>query len=211
MTDRDAKAEAGMTVARKQKPFVEPLRLGERLREIRRAQQLTLEEVSRRTGVARSTLSKIENDLVSPSFVVVQKLMIGLELDMPQLLKSPRSAPCNAGRRDLTRSGQGEQHPTPTYEHELLSAQLAQKLMTPFKTIVRARSIEAFPDWVRHGGEEFLLVLEGSILLYSEFYEPLQLEAGDSLYFDSDMGHAKVSISEEDALVLSVCAPGDRA
>ncbi len=200
-----------MNVSRGQKPFVEPLRLGERLREIRHAQQLTLEEVSRRTGVARSTLSKIENDLVSPSFLVVQKLMIGLELDMPQLLKSPRNAPCNAGRRDLTRRGEGEQHPTPTYEHELLSAQLAQKLMTPFKTIVRARSIKAFPNWVRHGGEEFLMVLEGSILLYSEFYEPLQLDAGDSLYFDSDMGHAKVSISEEDALVLSVCAPGDRA
>ncbi|WP_229819601.1 helix-turn-helix domain-containing protein [Kushneria pakistanensis] len=200
-----------MNVARGQKPFVEPLRLGERLREVRRAQQLTLEEVSRLTGVARSTLSRIENDLLSPSFLVVQKLMIGLELDMPQLLKSPRNAPCNAGRRDLTRRGEGEQHPTPTYEHELLSAQLAQKLMTPFKTIVRARSIQAFPDWVRHGGEEFLMVLEGSILLYSEFYEPLQLNVGDSLYFDSDMGHAKVSISEEDALVLSVCAPGDRA
>lgn len=211
MTDRDTKAAAGMKIARSQTPFVEPLRLGERLREIRRAQKLTLEEVSRRTGVARSTLSKIENDLISPSFLVVQKLMIGLKLDMPQLLKSPHGAPRNAGRRDLTRCGEGELHPTPTYEHELLSAQMAQKLMTPFKTIVRARSIEAFPDWVRHGGEEFLLVLEGSILLYSEFYEPLQLNAGDSLYFDSDMGHAKVSISDADALVLSVCAPGERA
>lgn len=199
-----------MNVARGEKPFVEPLRLGERLREVRRTRKLTLEDVSRRTGVARSTLSKIENDLVSPSFVVVQKLMAGLELDMPQLLKSPRNTPRNAGRRDLTRRGQGEQHPTPTYEHELLSAQLTQKLMTPFKTIVRARSIDAFPDWVRHGGEEFLLVLEGSILLYSEFYEPLQLDAGDSLYFDSDMGHAKVSISDADAVVLSVCAPGER-
>ncbi|HBJ28965.1 cupin domain-containing protein, partial [Cobetia sp.] len=65
------------------------------------------------------------------------------------------------------------------------------------------------PDWVRHDGEEFLMVLAGSILLYSEFYEPLPLGEGDSIYFDSDMGHALVSTSEEDAIVLSVCTRND--
>ena len=32
---------------------------------------------------------------------------------------------------------------------------------------------------------------------------------GDSIYFDSDMGHALVSTSEEDAIVLSVCTRND--
>ncbi|MFC0268371.1 helix-turn-helix domain-containing protein [Kushneria aurantia] len=208
MTDSENPHRA-VQIARDEAPFVEPLRLGERLRGIRRTRRWTLEEVSRRTGVARSTLSRIENDQISPSFVVVQKLVIGLDIDLPQLLKRPSQPPRGNGRRDLTRCGQGQRHPTPTYEHELLGAQRMPKLMTPFKTRVRARSIEAFSDWVRHGGEEFLMVLEGSILFYSEDYEPLALEAGDSLYFDSDMGHAKVSRSEEDALVLSVCAPGE--
>ncbi len=59
------------------------------------------------------------------------------------------------GRRDLTRKGKGQLHPTPTYEHELLGHQLAQKRMIPFKTIVRARSFDEYHQWVRHDGEEF--------------------------------------------------------
>ncbi len=198
-----------MRIASGRKAFVEPLRLGERLKEIRLANQWTLEEVSQRTGLARSTLSKIENDQISPTFTAVQKLINGLAIDLPQLLSPPKPQTQTLGRRDLTRSGEGQHHPTPTYEHELLSCQLAQKRMIPFKTIVRARHFEEFSEWVRHDGEEFLMVLEGKILMYTEYYEPLPLESGDSIYFDSAMGHALVSVSEEDAVVLSVCTRGD--
>lgn len=197
--------QAAVRIASGRKPFVEPLRLGERLKEIRLAQRWTLEDVSQRTGVARSTLSKIENHQVSPTFTVVQKLIAGLGIDLPQLFTPPRQKNHTMGRRDLTRRGEGEQHPTPTYEHELLSCELAQKRMIPFKTIVRARSFDEFSEWVRHDGEEFLMVLEGTIQLYTEFYEPLELASGDSIYFDSDMGHALVSVSDGDAVVLSVC------
>jgi transcriptional regulator with XRE-family HTH domain len=203
--------EAALRIASGRKPLVEPLRLGERLKEIRLANQWTLEDVSQRTGLARSTLSKIENDQISPTFTAVQKLISGLDIDLPQLLSPPRQQTRTMGRRDLTRRGHGQLHPTPTYEHELLSCELAQKRMIPFKTIVRARSFEEFSEWVRHDGEEFLMVLEGEILLYTEFYEPLRLECGDSIYFDSDMGHALVSLSREDAVVLSVCTRGEAA
>ncbi|APE32208.1 transcriptional regulator [Halomonas aestuarii] len=200
---------AALRIASGRKPFVEPLRLGERLKEIRLANQWTLEDVSQRTGLARSTLSKIENDQISPTFTAVQKLINGLDIDLPQLLSPPRVKTRTMGRRDLTRRGDGERHPTPTYEHELLSCELAQKRMIPFKTIVRARDFEEFSEWVRHDGEEFLMVLDGAIRLYTEYYEPLTLASGDSIYFDSAMGHALVSVSEDDATVLSVCTRGD--
>lgn len=197
--------QAAMKIASGRKAFVEPLRLGDRVKEFRLANQWTLEDVSQRTGLARSTLSKIENDQISPTFTAVQKLINGLDIDLPQLLSRPRQQNRTMGRRDLTRRGGGQMHPTPTYEHELLSCELAQKRMIPFKTIVRARRFEDFNEWVRHDGEEFLIVLEGAVMLYSEFYEPLSLASGDSIYFDSDMGHALVSISDEDATILSVC------
>ncbi|UYF98392.1 MULTISPECIES: helix-turn-helix domain-containing protein [unclassified Halomonas] len=200
---------AALRIASGRKEFVEPLRLGARLKEIRLANTWTLEDVSRRTGIARSTLSKIENDQVSPTFSVVQKLTSGLAIDLPQLFTPPKREHYTMGRRDLTPKGKGQLHPTPTYEHELLGHQLAQKRMIPFKTVVRARSFEAYQQWVRHDGEEFLMVLEGDILLYSEFYAPQALTEGDSIYFDSDMGHALVSTSVEDAVVLSVCTRGD--
>ncbi|WP_346799249.1 XRE family transcriptional regulator [Halomonas sp. Bachu 37] len=200
---------AALRIAAGRKPFVEPLRLGERLKAIRLANHWTLEDVSRRTGLARSTLSKIENDQLSPTFTAVQKLVGGLNIDLPQLFTPPKKEHHTLARRDLTRSGKGQLHPTPTYEHELLGHQLAQKRMIPFKTIVRARDFTEFQQWVRHDGEEFLMILSGSILLYSEFYAPLSLNEGDSIYFDSDMGHALVSIGEADATVLSVCTRGD--
>lgn len=211
MTAATTDQEAALRIASGRKAFVEPLRLGERLREIRLANQWTLEDVSQRTGLARSTLSKIENDQISPTFTAVQKLIGGLGIDLPQLLSPPRQQTRTMGRRDLTRRGDGQLHPTPTYEHELLSCELAQKRMIPFKTIVRARSFDEFSEWVRHDGEEFLMVLEGEILLYTEFYEPLALESGDSIYFDSDMGHALVSVSDADAVVLSVCTRAEGA
>lgn len=185
--------------------MVEPLRLGERVREIRRSRNWTLEEASRRTGLARSTLSKIENEQMSPTFEAVQKLAKGLGIDVPQLFTPARESR-SAGRRSITRADQGRPHPTATYEHELLCNELANKKMVPFKSTIRARSFADFSGWVRHGGEEFLMVLEGAVCLYTEFYEPTVLEVGDSAYYDSGMGHACVSVSDTDAVILWVTA-----
>lgn len=87
--------------------FVQPLVLGDRLKQIRLSNNLTLADVSEMTGVARSTLSKIENHQLSPTFQVVQKLVEGLSIDIPQLF---RSAPADAGgasRRTWTKHGGG--------------------------------------------------------------------------------------------------------
>jgi len=186
--------------------MLEPLQLGKRVREIRLSQNLTLEEASKLTGLARSTLSKIENEQISPTFSAVSKLVQGLGIDIPQLFSQPKSRHSAGGRRDITRSGEGKPHPTPTYEHELLATQLTSKRMIPFKTTVHTHSFNEFTDWVRHDGEEFLYVLSGSLLFYSEFYEPIELYPGDSAYYDCEMGHALVSTSEEDAVVIWVTA-----
>ena len=182
---------------------VEPLHLGRRVRQIRQSRNWTLEEASRRTGLARSTLSKIENEQMSPTFDAVQKLAQGLDIDVPQLFAPPRRQ-ASAGRRTITRTDEGQSHPTATYEHELLCTDLTNKRMVPFKSRIRARSFADFADWVRHDGEEFVLVLSGAVELYSEYYAPVGLNTGDSAYFDSAMGHALVSVSEEDAQVLWV-------
>jgi transcriptional regulator with XRE-family HTH domain len=184
---------------------IAPLKLGQRIKDIRLNLGLTLEEASQKTGLARSTLSKIENEQISPTFQAMQKLANGLAINMPQLFEPPKKIMAT-GRRDVTRDGQGKPHPTPTYEHELLATQLSNKKMMPFKTRVRARAFEEYGDWVRHDGEEFLLVLDGTVALYTEFYEPVNLRKGDSVYYDANMGHMLISISEEDAEILWVTA-----
>ena len=183
---------------------VEPLQLGKRVREIRQSQKLTLEEASKLTGLARSTLSKIENEQISPTFAAVTKLVTGLGIDIPQLFTQPRARNAASGRRAINRKGEGQLHPTTTYEHELLAAELSGKRMIPYRTTVFARSFDDYQDWVRHEGEEFLLVLSGRLALFTEFYQPVELGEGDSAYYDAEMGHALVSLSEEDAVVLWV-------
>ncbi|CAH0529748.1 helix-turn-helix domain-containing protein [Vibrio hippocampi] len=184
---------------------IEPLKLGARIKEIRVKLGLTLEEASQRTGLARSTLSKIENEQISPTYQAMQKLAAGLHIDMPQLFEPPKKN-LATGRRDLTLKGQGKPHPTPTYEHELLATQISHKKMMPFKSTIRARSFEEYGDWVRHDGEEFLLILSGEVLFFSEFYEPLAMSEGDSIYYDANMGHMLISTSEQDAQILWVTA-----
>ncbi|MDA9557878.1 XRE family transcriptional regulator [Vibrio sp.] len=182
-----------------------PLLLGNKIKKIRSELGLTLEEASARTGLARSTLSKIENDNISPTFQAMQKLANGLNIDMPQLFE-PTANAIASGRRDVCLKGQGKQHPTPTYQHELLAHQLSNKKMFPFKCKVRARSFDEFKEWIKHDGEEFLLVLSGTLCFYSEFYEPVELSEGDSVYYDASMGHALISVSENDAEALWVTA-----
>jgi len=181
--------------------------LGRRVKHARVAQDLTLETASRLCGVSRSALSKIENGLMSPTFDVLQKIVRGLQIDLAQLFGSA-SPPSASGRRALTRRNEGQRHAYRGYQMELLATELAHKAMLPFRIRISAHTLDAFDDWGRHEGEEFLYVISGSVCLYSELYAPTHLNAGDSIYFDSRTGHAAISTSEEDAEVLWMATGG---
>ncbi len=182
---------------------VEPLNLGQRVRALRKARKWTLEQAAKKAGLARSTLSKIENEQMSPTFDAVKKLAEGLDISVPQLFTPPKSE-VKLARMAVTKSGEGQQHSTVTYEHEILASSIKSKHMLPYRARVRARRIEEFDGWVRHGGEEFLYVLSGIIQLYTEFYEPVEMRRGDSAYYDATMGHNVISTSQEDAFILWV-------
>jgi transcriptional regulator with XRE-family HTH domain len=181
--------------------------LGRRVRAARVAQDLTLDTASRLCGVSRSTLSKVENGLMSPTFDVLQKIVSGLRIDLAELFGTTPKLNAS-GRRALTRNGAGQRHAYRGYQMELLATDLAHKAMLPFRIRITAHSLDAFDDWGRHEGEEFLYVISGSVCLYSELYAPTYLDAGDSLYFDSRTGHAAISTSEEDAEVLWMATSG---
>jgi hypothetical protein len=52
-------------------------------------------------------------------------------------------------------------------------------------------------------------VIEGAIEFHSEFYEPVKLQTGESVYFDATMGHALISIGPKPARVVSaISRPG---
>jgi len=185
----------------------EPLDLGSRVRDLRKSKGWTLEQAANQAGLARSTLSKIENGQMSPTFEALKKLATGLGISVPQLFTPPKKDQV-MGRRAITRAGEGQAHVTTTYEHELLAHTLTTKRMLPYRARIHARSFDEFDGWVRHDGEEFLLVLTGTIRLFTEFYEPIEMKRGDSAYYDASMGHNVISTSPEDATILWVTCLG---
>lgn len=181
------------------------IKLGPRLKQIRQGRGWTLEQTAQRSGVARSTLSKIENDTMSPTFEIIQKIARGLGVDIVEFFDMGiHTGPL--GRRSVNRRGSGRRLQSDTYDLEVLSTDLVRKRILPFRARIKARSVQEFKKLLSHRGEEFVYVLSGKISIHTDLYEDVVLEAGESIYFDSLMRHGITSIGDEDAEVLWVCS-----
>jgi hypothetical protein len=108
------------------------------------------------------------------------------------------------------RTGDGREIDTDAYHHLYLAADLLNKRFVPMLAYPRARSMEEFGDWVRHPGEEYTYVVEGTVDFHSELYAPVRLEKGDSIYFDSGMGHAYIAVGDTPCQALTICS-GDES
>jgi transcriptional regulator with XRE-family HTH domain len=184
-------------------------RPGAALKALRRQHGWTLAEVSQRTGLPTSTLSKIENDKVSLSFDKLARLSTGLQIDIASLFRGTNGEDTQSGingRRSIVRGGEGKAIETKNYSHLYPAWELLNKKIIPIVAELRARSLEEFGELVRHPGEEYTFVLEGEVDFYTSLYAPVRLKAGDSIYFDSGMGHAYVAASEGRCRVLSMCS-----
>lgn len=177
--------------------------LGRRVRRLRREAGWTLAELASRTGVATSTLSKVENNLLSLTYNNLSKLAKGLGVDIAQLFTDEVASP-HTNSMAVVRRGEGLHQRTPNFGHEFLFESIADKRMVPLVTEVRSRTLEDFGEWDRHEGEEFIFVLEGTIEIFVGQAEPQRLRAGDSCYFDASLPHAVTSIGRAAAIILSV-------
>jgi len=157
------------------------------------------------THLAVSTLSKVERNQTSLTYDNLLKLAEGLGIDIAQLFSPSVSTPV-PGRRTITRKADTRQQETKNYKYFHHSSDLRGAWMVPIFIEVKAHSIEVFGDLLRHGGEEFIYVLSGTVEVHTEYYNPVILEAGESIYIDSSMGHAYVSVGDENATILGVCS-----
>lgn len=179
--------------------------LARRVRALRRSAGLTLQDVSRQSGISASTVSKIENDQLSPTYDNIIRLAKGLAVDITHLF-TDGVASRPTGRRSITRKGEGIRHVTDNYHYEMLCADIARKRIVPLTATIRANSREDFGPLISHDGEEVIYVLRGKVELHTDHYAPVVLEPGDCIYFDSTMGHACIARGLDDAEVFWVCS-----
>jgi transcriptional regulator with XRE-family HTH domain len=190
---------------------------GEAIRALRKRNGLTLTELAGRTGLAVSTLSKLEMGHVSASYDKLMLISKGLDVDMAELLDTtphPSGAATHGGRRVVHRAGEGQHVETRSYSQTYLATELLNKRMTPILVDHNARTLDEFiaefGDFIRHPGEEFTYVLEGEIAFHTELYAPLVLQAGDSIYFDSEMGHAYLKAADGPCRTITACSARGR-
>ena len=186
--------------------------LGTLLKNLRQRNGWTLKEMSERTDIPLSTLSKVEHDRLTLTYDKLLRLSQRLNMRLSELFAEPEDAaePAITARRSIGRIDDAVRVETRNYDYHYLCTELRKKRMIPVLTRIRAKSVQDFGELVRHSGEEFIYVIEGRIVVHTEFYDPVTLEQGGSIYIDSNMGHAYV-VAEgfDEALILGVCSSAD--
>jgi transcriptional regulator with XRE-family HTH domain len=184
--------------------------IGEALRERRSYHGWTLADVSAKTGISKSTLSKIENDLISPSYQSILQLCAGLGIEIGDLVSASPNKTEDikrlSGRRSISHRQSGLTMGDDNFTYTYLCTDIAHKRIVPMIIEVRANSLNDVGGLWNHVGEEFLYVLEGTVELHTEAYEPTRLSAGDSAYFDSTMGHAYLAAGDKPVKLLVMCS-----
>jgi transcriptional regulator with XRE-family HTH domain len=181
------------------------------VRKLRLAKGLTLAELSERSGVPLSSLSKLELGQVLLTYDKLMRLCRALEVDLEHVIRHhAEGSTAPSGRRVVARAGEGETARLGPHTAILAAPDLMAKPFAPAILTLNARSLAEHGPMIRLSGEVYLLTLEGAAVLHAESYAPLVLNVGDGVYFDGRSPHALLAQGKS-AKVLLVAPPGDPA
>ncbi len=183
---------------------IEGAKLALRIKELRNQAGLTLQKLAKRCGLALSTISKIENNAISPTYGNLIRLATGLGMDVAELLTFEPETPVVA-RWSMTRKGEGSIYSIGNHTYEFLCTNISNRKMVPMVAHIAAQTLNEDLELNTHEGEEVMFVVSGNVVLHTEHYEPLALAPGDCVYIDSTMGHKALAADEEEAIVFWVC------
>lgn len=177
-------------------------KVGQKIREVRKERKLTLKDVAEKSGITTGLLSKIENFRTIPSLPVLHSISISLEVSMSELVKPVSDA--SPEPYVLIRQGKGEvetreDSPGLTYEN-LFSQGLANLNLRANVVRVAPRS---FRPHTSTDAMELLHVLNGKIY-YGLKDEVLELNQGDTLYFDGAIPHSVENKSDEPVAMFKI-------
>jgi len=168
------------------------LNIGDRVKALRINQKRTLQEVADASGLSKSMISKIENNLTVPSVATLVKVAQALATDISSLLEEQGwlnaiHTKKNTAEGNLTRTDKG-------YHIFPFASGFHKKKMQPFLFVARKGEVKTHQ--LSHDGEEFIYVIKGEMSMKVGDTE-YHLSEGDSLYFNSLQKHGIMPVAEE--------------
>lgn len=177
--------------------------VGERINKLREAQELTIEQVSKLTGIEADQLLAFEQGVAVPSIGAVIQLSRVLGSRMEGLLHGGETVSesltiCRSG--DSLGGEQGDTEQSYSYT-SLTRPGTAGHLMEPFLLSFDPKVAPGAP--ITHDGQEFVFVVEGVIELFYDGRN-YRLEKGDSAYLSSSLPHTFHGPGDSGARILAV-------
>ncbi len=185
---------------------VDALRIGAKIRKLRHRRNFTLQSVSELSGLSKSLLSQIENDITVPPIATLVRIAKALGVTIGHFFKESEAGlrisfvPLNERSRlsDIPQNRPG----CIGYLYQALSRPVDNKHLEPFWVNFPQRDA-ADMTYSNHEGEEFIYVQHGELeMRVGE--RTFRMQTGDSLYFDSSLPHAARSLNGEKAAALVV-------
>jgi transcriptional regulator with XRE-family HTH domain len=171
-----------------------------RLKRLRIERGMTLEQVAGEAGLTRGWLSKVENFRVTPSLPALGSIANALGVPISHLFEGLDDRPMLVVVRRDQRVKVRRDEDVSSYTYEALAHPRPSRRMDPFILTVPP---DADRPMLSHGGEEFMHVLTGTVVLeYGD--QSHRLGRGDSAYFDGTQPHRVINPGRSDAQVLLV-------
>lgn len=178
-------------------------RIGEVLKQLRLAANLTLADLSSGARISSAMLSRIENGMATASLDALERLCLALGIDLSELFK--RTDRKKGTAQLVKRREQMEVVRVGTkygYTYKLLSYDKGpNKLFDPFFIEMDKKS-QSYPRF-SHPGTEFIYVLQGRVE-YRFGDLTYLLEPGDAFTFSGDVVHGPERLLDDQAKFLSI-------
>ena len=177
--------------------------LGARFRKLRKEKGLTLVEVSKKTGVAQATLSRIETGTMIGTVESHEKIAEVLGIGLAELYTG-----LDSRYEQITHTPERERKFTlqnKTIQTELLTTDNFKKKITPLLVTLQGES-ETASEQNERGVEKFFYVLEGEARVKVD-QEDYLLKAGETLYFDASLKHQIKNEKAKPVKILAAVSP----
>jgi transcriptional regulator with XRE-family HTH domain len=189
------------------KKVLKDLGIGKKIKKLRQEKGFTLQELSEKTGLSKGLISQIENEQVSPPISTLMKIANGLSVEISYFFEQDEPTEKITVVRKNERISSGRRgikgNINIGYTYELLAHKRPHKHMEPFLVTFEPKERNDVIMF-NHEGEEFHFVIEGKLEMIAENHDPIILEKGDSLYFDSSIPHGFRGLDGKPAKTLTV-------